>query len=90
MTKSNRSPLVGLDLYAQRVNLSQLHADCRLLNFFGEKSPHIPRPNSTSAALTCGHREIVVIPRLRCVQTEHYHLLQVTTRKIFATSDVSK
>jgi hypothetical protein len=85
VTKSNRSPLVGLDLYAQRVSLSQLHPDyC-----FGEKSPHIPRQDSTSASLPCGHREIVVIPRLRRVETEHYHLLQFTTQKIFATSDVS-
>ena len=90
VTKSNRSPLVGLDLYAQRVSLSQLHPDCRLLNCFGEESPHIPRQNSTSASLTCGHREIVVFPRLRRVETEHYHLLQFTTQKIFATSDVSK
>ena len=90
--KSNQeqsSPLVGLDLYAQRVSLSQLHPDCRLLNCFGEESPHIPRQNSTSASLTCGHREIVVFPRLRRVETEHYHLLQFTTQKIFAASDVS-
>jgi hypothetical protein len=65
-TAGNCSPTVGPDLYVQGVSLFQLHPDEFAPKCFGEgirRKSHVFE--AASAILTNGHREFVVIPRLR-------------------------